>query len=224
MKYLFIILLLSLLCTSTVTAQSSTPGDKEAVSPTEELRSNSLNRQINDLKDKIASRVASLKLVDKRGVMGVVTEVKDTQLTITDAQQKTRIVDIDEITKFSSPSAKSTFGISDIAKGQTVSIIGLYNKQSRRILGRFIQIATRPVFITGVVKNLDEDNFTVSILDETNTTTIVDIEKITKTNTYADGEITKSGFSKLSIGDRVIITGYPNQKEKNRITGLRICS
>jgi hypothetical protein len=207
--------------TTGVFAQTPTAAERDTASPTEESRNNSLNQQINDLKDKIASRVAALKLVDKRGILGTVTEVEDTRLTILDPQQKTRIVDIDELTKFSSPSAKSTFGISDIKKGETVSIIGLYNKQSRRILGRFIEIAVRPVFITGAVSNIDADNFTLSVRSANNTTTIVDIEKITKTNSYADDEIVRSGFSKLSIGDRVVITGYL-QKDKNRITGLRI--
>lgn len=200
---------------------SATP--RATVAPTEESTTNTLNKQINDLKDKIASRVAELKLVDKRGVIGVVTEVKDTQIILKDPQEKTRIIDVDELTKFSSPSAKTSFGISDISKGSTLSVIGLYNKQSRRILARFVSSATMPVFISGVVTNVNQTEFTVSVVDENNTTTIVDIEKITKTNTYTkEDEITRSGFSKLTAGDRVVITGYPQKNVKNRITGLRI--
>jgi hypothetical protein len=217
MKQIFLTIILLLSSTQLVSAATPTP----EVS-TEETRTNSLNRQINDLKDKIASRVAQLKLVDKRGIIGTVTEVKDTQLIMLDQQQKTRIIDIDELTKFSSASAKSTFGISDIAKGETVSVIGLYNKQSRRILGRFVEIATKPTFISGVVSEVDEENFTISVLGDNKTTTTVDIEKITKTNTYEADEITKAGFSKIIPGDRVIVTGYPIKNNKNRITGLRI--
>lgn len=225
MKIIIILLALFFVTVPSAFAQTSSPSatPKVKVSPTEESMTDNLNKQINDLKDKIASRVAELRLVDKRGIIGIVTDVKDTQIILKDPQEKTRIVDIDEITKFSSPSAKSTFGISDISKGSTISVIGLYNKQSRRILGRFISSTTMPVFISGTVTNVNQTDFTVSVIDENSTTTIVDIEKITKTNSYTkEDEITKSGFSKLIPGDRVVITGYPQQNAKNRITGLRI--
>lgn len=225
MKIAIAVLLFIIFLTPNAFAQTASPSaaPRVQVSPTEESTTNLLNKQINDLKDKIASRVAELKLVDKRGIIGIVTEVKDTQIILRDPQQKTRIIDIDELTKFSSSSAKTAFGISDIAKGETVSVIGLYNKQTRRILGRFVQTATMPVFISGVITDIDEDSFTVSVVDANNTTTIVDIEKITKTNTFTkEDEITRSGFSKLIAGDRVVVTGYPQKNVKNRITGLRI--
>jgi hypothetical protein len=204
-------------------AQTPTESTGLTISPTAESKNSSLSKQISDLKDKIASRVAQLKLVDKRGIIGVVVNVEDTQLTITDPQEKTRIIDIDEITKFSSPSAKSSFGISDIAKGTTVSVVGLYNKQSRRILGRYIETTTKPVFLSGVVTAIDTDAFTLSVMDANKQKTVVDIEKITKTNSYTkEQEIVRSGFSKLKPGDRIVVTGYSQKGEKNRLTGLRI--
>lgn len=224
MKY-FLILSLSFLCffgvTQTSHAQTATP-KAEPTQAEESEDESTLSDQINDLKDKIASRVASLKLVDKRGIIGTVTEVKDTQITITDPQQKKRIIDIDEITKFSSPSAKSTFGISDINVGSEVSVIGLYNKQSRRILGRFVETITKPIFITGVISEKNEKEFTISVLTNNDMTTTIDIERLTKTNTYSDeDEIVKAGFTQLEVGDRVVVTGYPVE-EKNRLTGIRI--
>ena len=90
--------------------------------------------KINSLKDKIASRVAELKLVEKRGFYGAVIEISGTQLTVTDQKNATRFIDVDELTKFSSPSAKESFGISDITKGTKIAIIGLYNKQSKKEL------------------------------------------------------------------------------------------
>src|SRR5260221_6373171 len=85
-----------------------------ALSPTP--APNSLEQQISNLKDKIASRVAQLKLVDKRGIIGNVTDVTQNQITVSDVKGNTRYIDVDELTKFSSPSAKSSFGISDITK------------------------------------------------------------------------------------------------------------
>src|SRR5690349_18838483 len=80
---------------------------------------NSISQQINNLQERIATRVAQLKLVDHRGIIGTVTDVTQTQIALADIQGNTRFIDVDEITKFSNPSAKGTFGISDIKKGQT---------------------------------------------------------------------------------------------------------
>ena len=48
-------------------APSAAPSDKSALSE-------KLNQEINNLKEKIASRVSELNLVEKRGIIGTVTE------------------------------------------------------------------------------------------------------------------------------------------------------
>lgn len=228
MKYLQSILFAILFAFLTVTQTyavtptptvSVTPTITKAPSPADEK----LTDQINKLKEKIASRVAELKLVEKRGVIGTVVKTSDTQLTINDVNNKIRLIDVDEITKFSSPSAKGAFGISDITKGSRVAVIGLYNKQSKRILARFVDVITTPVFINGTVKNVDTKEYTITIVDEDGKQTIVDIEKITKTLSYTkeDG-LVAAGFSKITAGQRVNVIGYTNIKEKNRVTGSRI--
>src|SRR5437667_9086773 len=83
----------------------------EALTPTPKTASSSagkeglnekLNAQINQLKEKIASRVSELNLVERRGMIGTVSEVSANKITVKDISGKTRFVDIDEITKFSS--------------------------------------------------------------------------------------------------------------------------
>jgi len=117
------------------------PGAGAAATPTPTTES--LETQINDLKDKIASRVAELKLVEKKGIIGTVTDSSDTQITLSDLSTNIRFVDVDELTKFSSSLSKS-FGISDVEKGQTLGVLGLYNKQSRRILAREVNVLSKP--------------------------------------------------------------------------------
>lgn len=179
--------------------------------------------QINSLKEKVASKVAELKLVEKQGIIGAVEEVEGNKITAVDLNNETRIIDVDELTKFSSPSAKASFGISDITKGTTLGVIGLYNKQSKRILARFVDVITVPQYISGAISDIDKANYTVTVLSDDQNKTIVDIENFTKISSYTDdNDITKSGFSKLTVGDRVYTVGYPNKNEKHRITGTRI--
>ncbi len=171
----------------------------------------------------IASRVAQLKLVEKRGIIGIVTEVTSTQITITDSQDNTRFVDVDELTKFSNQAFKGAFGISDITKDSTVGILGLYNKESRRILARFVNITTTPVIIHGGVSAIDNENFTINIATEEGKQMTVEVENLTRTYSFTqkDGYI-RSGFSKIKVNFNIIAIGVLDKKDKNRLIATRI--
>lgn len=202
-------------------ATVTTPTPKSSPTPTG--GANALEQQINNLKDRIASRVAQLKLVDKRGIIGKVTDVTDTQITVTDIQGSTRIVDVDELTKFSSPDSKTSFGISDIKKGTTVGIIGLYNKESRHLLARWVDVLSNPLLMNGAILSLDKSAFTFTFLTSKNDQWTIDVENITKTNSYTkDAGIVKSGFSKLQEGQRVLIVGFPDKTNPKEIVASRI--
>lgn len=181
-------------------------------------------QQIRDqLITNIASQVAKMNLVEKRGIIGKVTDVTNTQITITDVHNNTRFVDVDELTKFSSPGAKGSFGISDIAKDATVGILGLYNKESRRTLARFVNEITVPVIIHGGVAAIDSENFTINVTTEDNRQIIVNIENLTRTYSYTqkDGYI-RSGFSKIKEGYNIIVGGVPDIKDALRMTATRV--
>lgn len=185
-------------------------------------KQDALNDQVSDLKERIASRVAQLKLVEKRGVIGIVNDVSDTQITLSDLGDNTRFVDVDELTKFASPSAKESFGISDIKKGDNLGVLGLYNKQSRRLLARFVEILKMPKTIHGAVAALDDKNFIIEVATTDGNKT-VDVENITKTYSYARGsELSRSGFSKIKENQRIMIVGFTDIKDKNRLIASRI--
>ena len=213
----------SLVFTSSVAyAQTATP--KQAVSPTPNQALNEkLNNQINQLKDKIASRVTELNLVEKRGIIGVVTEASTNKVTIADVEGNTRQIDIDEITKFSSASAKGSFGLSDLTKGTRISILGLYNKQSKRILARFIRTSVDPVFLTGGISETDSKNITLTMVSEDKKLTKIDIQPATKISSYSkdDGQ-TKILFGGLNIGDRIFVIGFPDKTDSEMIVANRV--
>ncbi len=190
-------------------------------SPTQNI--NGIEAQINSLKDRIASRVAQLKLVDKRGIIGKVTDVSETQITITDSNGNIRFVDVDELTKFSSHSAKASFGISDITKNSIVGVLGLYNKESRRILARFVDVLIMPDTIHGAVVSLDSKNYMITIVKSDNKTLLIDVPNTARTTSFAkDGGLEKSGFSKITAGERITVTGFYDLKDKNKLVATRI--
>lgn len=212
-KVLFIFLIflsLSLISVLNSYAQTSTP------SP--------VQQQIDELKDRIASRVAQLKLVEKRGIIGAATDSSDTQITLTDIKGNTRFVDVDELTKFSSDNSTGSFGISDIKKGMTLSVLGLYNKQSRKILARSVLEISLSKMIHGYISTVDSDNFIINIATDSNEQFQVSVETTTKTLSYdkTSGNLVRSGFSKVKTGQKIFATGDLDKTDNKKISADRI--
>lgn len=220
-KILTIFSFLTLFVFSAPLSLAATPTPTKG--PTQKMPSDTLTKEITNLKEKIASRVAELKLVEKRGVIGVVTEVKDTQITLNDIKGNTRFVDVDELTKFIGSDSKETSDISDITKGMKITVLGRYNKQSQRLLARFVKETSIPEFLSGTIKTIDTSNFAFTLADGKGKSTDVDVENLTKTQTYTreDG-LTKAGFSKLQAGDQLIVSGFPDKNNPKRIVATRV--
>lgn len=175
--------------------------------------------------DKLASKVAQLNLVEKRGIIGTVVNTSDLQFTINDHNKEAYIIDVDELTKFASASGKvdSSFGISDLTKGDTVGILGLYNKQSRRTLARFVDLLALPKVFTGAITEVNNEDYTITVTANDNATYIVDIETSTKSSSYTKaGGLIKSGFSQYAPGQHVLVRGFPNKSSAKRISATRI--
>jgi hypothetical protein len=194
---------------------------KKTASPTP--TENPFEKQINSITSKIASRVAQLKLVEKRGIIGTVESSSNTQLTVTDASGNTKFIDVDEFTKFSSSTSKS-FGISDIEKGDKLGILGLYNKESRRTLARFIDVLDLPQVIHGAVTGIDAKNFVLTLASEDGKEYSIDVASSTRTVTYDDEEkeLIKSGFSKIEEGQRIAAIGYFDTKDAKLLEASRV--
>ncbi len=218
MKKIFLALALIIVLSPAVSfAQSPTPSESAKSESQEKADINSIDK----IKDKVASRVAELKLVEKRGVVGVVESVDGTQIRVNDLNDKTRIIDVDELTKFSS-SDDTSYDISDIKKGSKISAIGLYNKESQHLLARFVNEISIPLFLNGVISEKDDKEFTITLSTEDEKKYTVDVEKITKSFSYSDGELETTGFTKIEPMQNALVIGYPDPKEKDRITASRI--
>ncbi len=176
---------------------------------------------LNDLSQSIASKVAQLKLVNKEGIIGMVTDTSNTQITIKDMDGNIHFIDVDELTKFSSD-ANSTFGISDVTKNMNLGILGLYNKESRRILARFVTVLTFPQYLSGAIAAIDKTNFTVTVVGVDGKQTIVEIQDITKTTAYDNAAIARSGFSKMQLDERIYVVGYQDKQNPKQILASRI--
>lgn len=228
------IITIIIIITGVSLAQNSTPSATPK-SPKVELVSTDAAEleRIQKIKEMVAKKVKELKLVEKRGIIGRVKEVtNNTQITIVDRENQSRIIDIDELTKFqddtssskSTSSGKVAFGISDIKSGDILSFIGLYNKDTKRMLARVVSKAKSiPLYAEGIVKEKDVKNFTFDIVGSSGKIKIINVQTSTKTQTASkNGNIKKSGYTKIKIGERVLAAGFEDPEDKNMINATRI--
>jgi len=222
---LLLLFIATLITTSSVYAVTKTISPTTTASPSAQQNAdlmNKIDQQIKDLKDKIVSRTAELNLIEKRGIIGTVTETSGTEIQLTDKQNNLRFVDVDELTKFSSASAKD-IGISDLTKGTLIGVLGNYNKDSKRILARFVSIVTFPQTVNGTVNTIDKKNYQFTITTTNQKSQLIDVENVTKTSVYsADTGLKKAGFSKIATDEHVYVIGFPDKKNPDMLIASRI--
>jgi hypothetical protein len=210
-KYIFIILaaiLTTTIFTKTIFADTPTPTTDSSL--------------LQKVANEIASKTAQLNLVEKRGILGTVSDVSSTQITLSDLNGNIRFIDVDELTKFSSSSSNS-YGISDVTKGTLLGVLGLYNKQSRRILARDINVESAfPNIIYGAVADIDKVNFEITIAKENGQKVVVEIQDVPRTSSFSAGTLSKSGFSKTQTGETIVAIGFPDKQDSHKILGTRV--
>lgn len=177
--------------------------------------SSASQKLLNDLQNYLSKH----PITEKRGILGKVVDASDTQITLSDVKGNTRFVDIDELTKFVS-NTSSSFGISDVKKGDVLGAVGLYNKESRRILARAIYQTNLSSMIHGYIAQIDSDNYAVSVATDDNNQFQVSIERTTRTLAYdnTSQDLIRSGFSKLKIGEKIFVRGMIDPKDNKSIS------
>ncbi len=183
-------------------------------------------QKIEDLKDRLATKVAELRQTSRRAIFGT---VKSTSITSFVVETKTKDVKIeltDELKVIQYLKGKrTTLTTDDLDKGDAVAVFGQYDTTLDLLKAAvvFIQSAI-PERINGTVTARDEKAFTLTLATTQNQTYTIDIEKSTKTLAWdrEKKELIKSGFSKIAVGATVHAIGSPVPKQDRRISAQRI--
>lgn len=203
--------------TSGSTTPTPKPSQNQVPTDSQELEN------IQKIKDIVASKVAELNLVEKRGIVGTITDVSGMKVAISDIKGNSRHIDVDELTKFDFGDDEE-LGISDLEKGEKYSFVGIFNKDTQRLLARTVDsVNTIPVYFEGAIIEVDEDNFQLTAVNERGEEKKIDIQNSTKTSLASnDGDLTKSGFSKLEVNTRIIAIGFWDKDDKNLLAASRV--
>jgi hypothetical protein len=198
----------------------------KTASPSATPTSSDLQGKIDNLKERLATKVAELRKTSPKAIFGTVSSVTISSITIDTTTKSMKIDLTDNIQVFQILKGKRTkLTTDDISKGDPVTIFGDYDStldvlQAKTI---FIEASKQPQRIHGFVTDIDKKNNAFSLKSLDGSTYSVDIETTTKTLiwTPADG-ITKSGFSKIETGMFVSVLGLADPKTPNSFSGVRV--
>lgn len=181
---------------------------------------------IDELKQRLATKVAELRSVVKRAMYGTVKSVSVASATVETSTKDIKIELGDTVSVAQMIGGKRTTLTTDqVSVGDPITVFGTYDETLDLLKAQFIFIESSIVtqHVSGTVTDVDQKNFTATIETQEGRSIIVDIEKVTKTSSWnpTDG-IVKSGFTKVVIGDTLHVTGTAEPKKDGRISALRI--
>ena len=173
--------------------------------------SDEATKEADVLKEKLEDKVLELRNSPKRVVSGQIKTIKDKVLTITSGSEVIKVTVEPEITNFYS------------LNNYNLEAIEFENLQTNDLITAFISdiggeeisytLYQEPLITVaaGKISNIDEDNYKMTIIDYDKSSFGADVQVNTIQNAYnlKSRLVEKSGFSKLTIGQRIfaIISG-----------------
>lgn len=215
------IVALLLLVVPSVLAATATP----SATPKTDTTSTTAQK-IEDLKDRLATKVAELRQTSRRAIYGSVKTTSITNLVVETKTKDVKIELTDEMNVIQYLKGKRTIlTTEDIDKGDLVTLFGDYDTTLDLIKAAMIVIqGPTAERLAGVVTGRDDKEFTLTITSTQGQIYTIDIEKATKALAWdrQKKEMVKSGFSKISTGSTIHVVGTPVAKQERKISADRI--
>ncbi|MEK7577206.1 MAG: hypothetical protein AAB492_01130 [Patescibacteria group bacterium] len=183
-------------------------------------------KSLEDLKERLATKVAELRNVVTRAISGTVFSVSVSSGVIETTAKNYKVEFEDELSVAQILNGKRTeLSLEDIEKGDLVTVFGSYDGTLELLKAKFVFIESKKVYtrVIGTITNIDKEAFAITILTQDGKTMTSDIEKTTKAFSWSttDG-IVKSGFSKMIIADTVHVIGTLDPKKDTNVSAIRI--
>jgi len=205
---------------SPVKAQTITKDAKPVSSSNDSTEVIDKLKQIEKLKEKIATKVAEIREKDRGGLYGTIKKIDNDTIIISNKKGETSIQFSDDSIFYNFVEGKKSESTSKkLMEGMLISALGYFDANRTSLNAKYIYFQSPIIYISGKISIIDKDNYTITV-KENKGDMMIDIEKSTKTFSYNmdKDNFVKSGFSKLKIGDIVHAVGNMNTKEQDRIT------
>lgn len=188
-------------------------------------------KQIEVLKEKIATKVAELRQNEKSGVWGTVQSVKDTTITLSSETSQKEISYSEDTIFFKMKDGQKGEPLDakkamKLKNGDQIAVLGYFDSSHSNFSAKYIYIEGKPVplRLLGKIADIDKTNYTVTV-NTLSDNTLVDIETYTKIYTYNKNTgLAKAGFSRLKQGDTVHIFATAGDQEEGRVSADKLIS
>lgn len=213
------LIILSVLFTNTGLAKALEGTPSDSVTPTT-VR----NVQISELKERIATKVAELKILAPQVVSGSIKTLSDQKIVLT-VNDEDLSVDISEdttLSQFDQDQNKKSLKIADLKTGQKIVVWGNLNKETNTMTADTVVARDFPLTFVGQIKSVDKKNYQFLVQSQNKDIPyLFDVNPPTKISLLAnDNTLTKIGFSKLIEGQTVYVYGFIGDKTKDGQTLL----
>jgi hypothetical protein len=182
-------------------------------------------KKLEELKDRLATKVAELRQTQRKALFGTVLEVSLVSLTLETPNKNVKLelgdtLKIVQLIK----DKRTTLSTSDISKGDIVTVFGEYDPTIDLLRPKIIVIQKKPSkHIRGKIKEINKTDFSINVETNDAQVYVIDIESTTRSLGWTQaGGMVKSGFSKFTVGDTVLVSGQPVPKKDLRISADRV--
>lgn len=201
---------------------SPTPDKTPTIAPT-----NVVTKEVQNLKDKLATKVVQLRKANHKAVSGVVDAVNAKTITIKDAAGKSVQVKVDEVLTKSfriSGTTKKEIKNTDVTKGDYIIITGPVADDT--VTANTIYIDEQYIVGSGKITEVNAADFTLSVVSEDKENLTIDVENNTRRLLVDSKTLAKEviGFTKIKVGDSIhyVLRKTGEEKVKDRYGALRI--
>lgn len=202
------------------------PVFSQSPTPTVEV-TKPVDKEIQELKDKVADKVDELKDQKKQAISGIIEDIEGDTISLLNSLSEKVKVDIDDtLTSFYEIVGTNIKDISikDIAKGNYIFVTGPAIGET--VTANSVYKDKQYSVFSGKIIDVNREDFTIKIITVDKSKYILDIEKSTKQSILdiKTLQMNKIGFSKLKEGDSVhcIYEGDVKNSGKTQFTAVKL--
>jgi len=182
-------------------------------------------KEVEILKEKIASKVAELRRQNWQAFSGKIVEIKKGEIEIKDYNEEKKKVFIDDLlTKYYliKNNQKKEINFSDLKKDDYIIVSGV--STDKGISANVIFVDEKYLVDFGKIVEKDKNEYWLKVVTLTNETISLDIEVFTEQwlLNIKSLHLEKTGFSKIKEGDMIHFVVKDKKNENNRFSAQKI--
>lgn len=215
-----------LVVTVPVFAQTAAPTVGAVSGPTA-VPTNAVTKDVQNLKDKLATKVSELRKQNQKAISGVIADINTKTITIRDAEDKSVQVKIDEVLTLAfeiSGTVKRSVKVDTLEKGDYIIISGPVTDST--VTANTIYKDEQYLVGSGKITKVLAADFSLAVATEDKENLTIVVENTTRRLLVDSKTLTKEviGFTKIKEGDTVhyVLKKTGREKVKDQFGALRI--